>query len=37
MSDIIGYIFIGSLAFCACSMGVTVLIIGIKTARDKDD
>ena len=37
MSDIIGYIFIGSLAFCACSLGITVLILGIKIAMDKDE
>ena len=37
MGDIIGYIFTGSLAFCACSLGITVLIIGIKIARDKDE
>ena len=37
MSDFIGYIFIGSLAFCACAMGVTILIVGIKIAREKDE
>lgn len=37
MSDILGYIFIGSLSFCICSLGVTLLIIGIKIAVDKDE
>jgi hypothetical protein len=37
MSNIIGYIFIGSLALCAVALGVTVLIVGIKMARDKDE
>lgn len=36
MSNIIGYIFIGSLAFCACCLGITVLIVGIKMARGKE-
>lgn len=37
MSDIIGYIYIGSLSFCACAIGITILIVGIKIARDKDE
>ncbi len=37
MSNILGYIFIGSVSFCACALGITLLIIGIKIARDKDE
>lgn len=37
MSNVIAYIYIGALAFCACSLGVTILIFGIKMAREKDE
>ena len=37
MSNIIGYIFIGAQAFCAVALGVTILIVGIKIAVDKDE
>jgi hypothetical protein len=37
MSNVIAYICIGALAFCACCLGATVLIAGIKMAGDKDE
>lgn len=37
MIDIIMCIYISAMAFCACCLGVAVMIIGINSARDKDE
>jgi hypothetical protein len=37
MSEIVMVIYIGSMAFVAVSLGITVLIVGIKTLKDKGD
>lgn len=37
MSNVIMCMYIGAMAFCACCLGITVLIVGIKMARDKDE
>jgi hypothetical protein len=30
-------VYIGAMAFCAVALGLTVLIVGIKTLKDKDN
>jgi hypothetical protein len=30
-------VYVGAMAFCAVALGVTVLIVGIKMLKDKDD
>jgi hypothetical protein len=37
MSEIVMVIYIGSMAFCAVALGLTILIVGIKTLKDKDN
>lgn len=37
MSNVIMCVYIGAMAFCAVVLGVAVLIVGIKIARDKDE
>lgn len=37
MSNAILCIYIGSMAFYAVALGITMLIIGIKMSRDKDE
>lgn len=37
MSEVVMVIYIGAMAFCAVALGFTVLIVGIKTLKDKDN
>jgi hypothetical protein len=37
MSEVVIVIYIGALAFFAVALGFTVLVVGIKTLRDKED
>lgn len=37
MENVIMCIYISAMAFCAVALGITVLIVGIKMAREKDE